>query len=113
MLAANSAKDVWADSAYQSDENEMSLDAMDYRSHVHEKGQRNKPLSNRQQQANHRRSKIRVRVEHVFGSITNEQGGLFYRVIGLERIATNIGLTNLIYNMRRLIVLSRISVPAI
>ena len=113
VLADNSAKDVWADSAYQSVDNEMTMDAMDYCSHVHEKGQRNKPLSKRQQQANHKRSKIRVRVEHVFGSITNEQSGLFYRVIGLERIAAKIGLTNLVYNMRRLVVLNRMSVPAI
>jgi hypothetical protein len=26
-------------------------------------------------------------VEHVFGSITNEQGGLYFRVIGAARIA--------------------------
>ena len=42
-------------------------------------------------------------VEHVFGSMTNEQGGLYFRVIGLARTATRIGLMNLVYNMRRLV----------
>ena len=39
-------------------------------------------------------------VEHVFGSMTNEQGGLYFRVIGLARTATKIGLINLVNNMR-------------
>ena len=76
--------------------------------HIHKKGQRNKPLSEAQQRANTRKSKVRVRVEHVFGSMTNEQGGLYFRVIGLARTATKIGLMNLVYNMRRLVQIDKL-----
>ena len=37
LLAPNSSRDVWADSAYRSEEKEAILDTMNYRSHVHEK----------------------------------------------------------------------------
>lgn len=84
-----------------------------YRSHVHKKGKRNKPLTERDKKENTRKSKIRVRVEHVFGSITNEQGGLYFRVMGLDRIAVKIGMMNIVYNMRRLVSLHRMSVSTI
>ena len=102
VLSKNTSRDLWADSAYRSQANEEKLAARGLRSHIHKKGQRNKPLSKAQQRANTRKSKVRVRVEHVFGSMTNEQGGLYFRVIGLARTATRIGLMNLVYNMRRL-----------
>lgn len=91
----------------------MELDAMGYRSHIHRKGKRNKPLNERTRQANHVKSKIRVRVEHVFGSITNEQNGLFSRVIGLARTSIKIGMMNIVYNMRRFVCLSRMSASKI
>ena len=37
ILAANTSKDVWADSAYRSEEHEFILGEMGYRSHVHRK----------------------------------------------------------------------------
>ena len=46
-------------------------------------------------------------VEHVFGSMTNEQG-LYFRVIVLARTATRIGLMNLVYNMRCLVQIDRL-----
>lgn len=107
ILTENTSFDVWADSAYQSEEHEYILDAMGYRSHVHEKGYRGKTLSLRKQKANRRKSKVRARVEHVFGSITNEQGGLYFRVIGLARNAIKVGLMNVTYNMRRFVFLCR------
>ncbi len=69
LLSENSSRDVWADSAYRSEENELMLAADDYRSHVHTKGKRSHPLNDREKEANHKRSKIRARVEHVFGSM--------------------------------------------
>lgn len=108
LLSDNSAKDVWADSAYRSEENEIMLEADNYRSHVHTKGKRNQPLNDREKEANRKRSKIRARVEHVFGSMENEQGGMFIRVIGIARAKTKIGLMNLVYNIRRCVSLSRI-----
>jgi IS5 family transposase len=113
ILTANTSKDVWADSAYRSKEHELSLEAMGYRSHVHKKGKRNKPLSERDKKSNKRKSMVRVRVEHVFGSITNEQGGLNFNVIGLSRTAVKIGMMNVVYNMRRFVSLHRMSASTI
>jgi IS5 family transposase len=110
LLRDNTSKDVWADSAYWSEDNKLMLAATGYRSHLHKKGHRNKPLSDRDMRANHRKSKVRVRIEHVFGSQTNEQGGMFVRVIGLARAEIKIGMMNLVYNMRRFVTLNRIRV---
>lgn len=101
LLSENSSKDVWADSAYRSEENERMLFASEYRSQVHKKGKRNRPLNERGKLANRKKSRVRARVEHTFGSMKNEQAGMFTRVIGLARTKTKIGLMNLVYNIRR------------
>ncbi len=103
LLGDNSSKDVWADSAYYSEEVEITLDVMGYRSHVHKKGYRGKPLSEYEKEVNHRKSKIRARVEHVFGAIENELGGMFVRTIGLARASVKVGMMNLVYNIRRFV----------
>lgn len=109
LLSENSSKDVWADSAYGSEENELMLSGAEYRSHVNKKGKRNQPLNERDKSANRKKSKVRARVEHIFGSMKNEQGGMFIRVIGLARAKTKIGLMNLVYNIRRCASLCRIA----
>ena len=113
VLSKSTSRDLWADSACRSQANEEKLAALGLRSHIHKKGQRNKPLSEAQQRANTRKSRVRVRVEHVFGSMTNEQGGLYFRVIGLARTATRIGLMNLVYNMRRWVQIDRLCVSGV
>ena len=107
LLTENTSKDVWADSAYRSEAHEEVLADRGYRSHVHRKGKRNKPLTEREKQGNKTKSRVRARIEHVFGSMTNEQGGLFFRVIGMPRNAMKIGMMNIVYNMRRFVFLSR------
>ena len=52
-------------------------------------------------QGNKTRSKVRARVEHVFGAQSNDIGGTLVRSIGLMRAKARIGLKNLTYNMRR------------
>ena len=52
-------------------------------------------------QGNNTRSKVRVRVEHVFGAQSNDMGGTLVRSIGLMRAKARIGLKNLTNNMRR------------
>ncbi len=110
LLHDNSSRDVWADSAYSGEESRMLLEASGYRWRVHRKGYRNRELNQRAHRANRRRSKVRARVEHVFGSISNEQGGHCTRVIGLARTHVKVGMMNLVYNMRRLVTLHRRSV---
>ncbi len=105
----NTASGVWADSAYRSAEIEAKLKEKGLKSQIHRKGHRNKPLTEREMQGNKARSKVRARVEHVFGAQSNDMGGTLVRSIGLARAKARIGLKNLTYNMRRLVQLERIA----
>ena len=64
----NTASEVSADSAYRSAEIEAKLKEKGLKSRIHRKGYRNKPLSEREKRGNTTRSKVRARVEHVFGA---------------------------------------------
>ena len=106
---SNTSNEVWADSAYRSVETEARLKEKGYKSRIHRRGARNHPLSTRQQAANTTRSRVRVRVEHVFGDQENAMGGKFVRTIGIARACVKIGMMNLVYNMRRLVWLERVA----
>ncbi len=108
----NTASSVWADSAYRSKETEEMLAERAMKSHIHQRGSRNKPLTPRQEEANKARSKVRARVEHVFGTQHTSMGGKFVRTIGIVRATVKIGMQNLAYNMRRLVVLERVAAVA-
>ena len=54
-----------------------------------------------------RHSKVRARVEQVFGDQRTRQGNILVRTKGKVRAAVKIGLMNLTYNMRRLELLLR------
>jgi len=54
----------------------------------------------RQKGANHKRSKTRIRVEHVFAQ--QSWNGRTVRTIGFKRAAFKIGMMNLVYNVQRL-----------
>ena len=105
--ADNTPSQLWGDSAYRSAETERSLGEKGYRSHIHHKGNRGKPLTERQKKANKTRSKIRVRVEHVFGFQERSMGGKLIRTIGMARAKAKIGMMNLVYNMSRLVQFER------
>ena len=100
---SNSSAKLWADSAYRSDKIESVLGMMGFSSQIHERGYRNHPLTGRQKQKNRTRSRTRARVEHVFGRLVNEMGGKRLRSIGLKRATATLGLTNLAYNLKRLV----------
>ena len=104
---ANTSNDVYADSAYRSAETEQRLKAQGFRSRIHKRGRRNCPLTEAEENANHRKSKVRARIEHVFGAQENAPGGRLVRTIGLVRARLKIGLQNLAYNIRRLVILER------
>ncbi len=95
--ADNTASDVWADSA--SAEIEEKLKKKGLKSRIHRKGHRNKPLSEREKRGNKTRSKVRARVDPVFGSQSNDMAGTLVRGVGLVR--ARIGLKNLADNSRR------------
>jgi transposase, IS5 family len=96
----NTGSGVWADSAYRSEAIEEQLKKKGLKSHVHQKAYRNRLLSNFQYLRNTGKSRIRARVEHIFGWMENRTGS-FLRSIGQLRAATRIGLMNLVYNMDR------------
>jgi IS5 family transposase len=91
-----------ADSAYRSKEIEEYLQTNECESFVHEKGYRGHPLTKEQKESNNTKSKIRARVEHIFGFMTNSMNNALYmRSIGMKRIKESIGLLNLTYNLFR------------
>ena len=105
----NTSADVYADSAYRSAETEAKLKLRGLRSQIHQRASRNHPLSKAQENANRKKSKIRARVEHVFGAQQTSPGGRIIRTIGIARAKAKIGLQNLAYNIRRLVTLERMA----
>ena len=99
--ADNTNRGVWADSAYRSEERLDTMDAMGYREHIQRKGVRGRPLSEREKSGNRTRSRVRSRVEHVFGVQAQRAGDLVVRTIGHARAKVKIGLRNLAFNLDR------------
>lgn len=98
---SNSSRDVYADSAYRSKASEKRLKQKGYRGHLQRKGSRHKKLTEWEKQGNRTRSRIRSRVEHIFGIQAMTAGSLILRTIGLVRARAKIGLRNLAYNINR------------
>jgi IS5 family transposase len=109
-LVDNRDHQIWADSAYQGGELHDQVRARAAHNvvlHVNEKGSRGHPLSDDQKTANKERSRVRVRVEHVFGHMTSSMAGISVRCVTLRRAATACALKCLVYNMRRYEYLTR------
>ena len=94
-------QDLYADSAYTGEEQEKTIAKYEMNNKVHEKGYRNKPLTEEQKKSNTEKSKIRARVEHVFGFMEQSMNGLKLKSIGIIRATGIIGLINLTYNLFR------------
>ncbi len=94
-------QDFYADSAYTGKEQEKVIDKYKMNNRVHEKGYKNKPLTDEQKANNKEKSKTRVRVEHVFGFMEQSMNGLAVKSVGLTRATGIIGLINLTYNLFR------------
>ena len=93
-------QELFADSAYVGQEDILEKDQ------IHEKGYKNKPLTEQQKSSNTEKSRTRARVEHVFGFMENSMGSMFFRKVGIKRAETVVGLMNLTYNMFRKIQLT-------
>jgi transposase, IS5 family len=106
----NTSRDVFADSAYRSTETEATLKARGFKSRIHVRAARSHPLSKTEAEANRKKSRVRARVEHVFGVQQTSPGGRIVRTIGIVRARAKIGLQNLVYNIRRLVTLERMAV---
>ena len=103
-------EDFYADSAYTGAEQEKIISKKEVINKVHEKGYKNKPLTDEQKEKNRTKSKVRARVEHIFGFMENSMHGMRIRSIGFKRAEAIIGLSNLVYNMFRKIQLQTASI---
>ena len=102
----NTASAVWADTAYRSKENEAYLARFGFVSRIHRKKPHGRPMPERTRRANAVKSAVRSRVEHVFAEQKHRMG-LLVRTIGIARARLKIGMANLVYNLKRLIMLHR------
>ena len=100
---------VYADSAYVGGDLQEELKKKNPKIElkINEKGYRNHPLTEEQKESNKEKSKVRVRVEHVFGHMEKSMGGIFVRSIGIEKATVVLTLKNLAYNISRFAFLSR------
>jgi len=104
----DSHHELYADSAYSGEPIKKMLSKKKIRNRIHEKGYRGKPLTETQKEKNIKKSKVRARVEHIFGFMKTSMKGSQSRAIGFERNESIVGLMNLTYNICRLVQLCRI-----
>jgi transposase, IS5 family len=97
---ANTSRDVWADSAYRSAENEAWLADNAMTSRIHRKKPRGRPMPERTRRANATKSALRSKVEHVFAHQKSRMR-LTIRTIGIARAEAAITMANIAYNMTR------------
>ena len=79
----------------------------DITSTIHEKAEKNRPLTEAQKASNREKSRIRCRIEHIFGYMTGTMRGITFHSIGLARTKFNVGMMNLVYNLSRYAFLMR------
>jgi len=94
-------EDFYADSAYSGAPQEKIIEGKEMNNKVCEKGARNRPLTDEQKANNREKSRVRSRVEHIFGFMEMSMNGMYIHSIGLKRATAMIGLMNLTYNMYR------------
>ena len=95
-------KGVWADSAYSGEGLEAEVRCKGLIPHICEKGYRGRPLTPAQKESNREKSRVRSRVEHVFGQmskLSHESRKIYTK--GRYRAEVKISLRNLAYNLWR------------
>lgn len=102
---ADAGQNLYADAAYIGQE--KSIEECGMTNKVHEKGTRNHKLTADQKAKNREKSKVRSRVEHVFGFMTNTMKAMTIKTIGYVRATAKIGLANLTYNLMRCVQLKK------
>ena len=94
-------KVLYADSAYKGAKILQDLQHKQVEGRINEHGTRSQPLNEQQKASNKEKSKVRVRVEHIFAQMTGSMKAMVQRCIGMERNAACIHLSNLAYNLLR------------
>jgi IS5 family transposase len=96
---------VWT-CAYRSKKNEKRIARAGLTSKVHFRKPPGKPLPGRHQRANAARSKVRSAVEHIFAEQKHRMT-LFVRTVGIDRARAKIGMANIAFNLKPLILWER------
>ena len=102
LVDSNDATDeiFWLDAGYVGTEEDFINKSVT--PVICEKGYRGHSLNDEQKRNNRTKSKVRCRVEHVFGFIERSMGGLVFRGVGIVRAKAAVAMTNLTYNIARL-----------
>ena len=101
MNEKDKGEPFYADSAYSGAPQEAIIEEKGMINQVCEKGARNRPLTEEQIANNREKSRVRCRVEHIFGFMEMSMNGMYIYNIGIKRATAVIGLMNLTYNMFR------------
>jgi IS5 family transposase len=94
-------EDFSGDSAYSGENQRNIISQKKMNDKTCKKGYRNNPLTEQEIATNREKSRIRSRVEHVFGFMEGSMNGMNLYAIGIKRVEGLVGLMNLTYNMFR------------
>ena len=94
-------EDFSGDSAYSGENQRKIISQKEMNDKTCKKGYRNNPLTEQEIATNREKSRIRSRVEHVFGFMEGSMNGMNLYAIGIKRVEGLVGLMNLTYNMFR------------
>lgn len=89
------------DSAYTGPACEAAFERKGVTGKVIERAYRNRLLTARQRKSNRAKSRVRIRVEHVFGTMRMCMRAAWNRCMGMKRNQGAVAMTNLVYNMIR------------
>ncbi|CAM4038544.1 IS5 family transposase [Flavobacterium branchiophilum] len=101
-------EDLYGDSAYSGKKQKDAILKNEKIDKTCKKGYKNKPLTEQDEVINKEKSRIRSRVEHIFGFMEGSMNGMNLNAIGIKRVEGIVGLMNLTYNMFRKIQLQAI-----
>lgn len=106
LLHGNETR-VWGDSAYSGQRETINQHSPEAKDFTNKKGSRYKSLTDRDRQINRQKSKVRSRVEHVFGVLKRQFGFNKVRYKGLDKNAyavfTKCALVNLVLAKKQLL----------
>lgn len=98
---------VWGDSAYAGQKKQLYEQASNARDFTQKKGSRHRQLTEAEASANRYKSKVRSRVEHVFGVMKRQFGFTKVRYRGLDKnsqcVFTKCALVNLVLAKKHLL----------
>lgn len=108
---ANTASQVWADTAYRSKANLALLERRGLAAELQRPKPRGRPMPAHIRRANAARATVRSAVEHVFAA-QKSRTKLVIRTVGIARATAKLALANIAYNLTRLAWLERRIAPA-